>query len=226
MTYFDNYKKRLGSSGNTESDAIKNASADFINNSFADSPTYKIVKIEDVDTEARVITGKDSSNMNLLLKPYKSIAIGSNVVIDGNNWIALDVIEKILYPKALIRRCNESLKWLDESESLIEVPCSVTTLKYNATNDAIYSLEVADGNIFIYAQWNDNTRKIKHSQRFVIGSQVYEIVGIDDLRLVIDNIGVVEFSARLSNKVANDNLTDGLADNSTLKTGSGGDKLW
>jgi hypothetical protein len=232
MTYFDNYKKRLSATGQNEVDAIKNASLDLVNSSFSDSPTYQVINVEGIDTDSRVLTTNDSNKINILFKLDDVINSGSNLVIDGKKWLITDIIKKITHQKAEAQRCNEALKWKNESDIILSHPCVVTTLKYtvNALNTGSRpSIENPEGNVYIYVQLNSETKTVKHSQRFILGSQVYEIIGIDDLRMVQDNVGVIEFTARISNKNVSDDFTGDIADNSKdqgVDGVDGGRVLW
>jgi hypothetical protein len=216
MTYFDDYKNRLSLTGQNESDAIKNDSINFINSSFKNSPTYRIIKVNGIDVDSRVLTGNDSNIIKILFRPDTLIDIGSNLVIEDKKWLITDVVNKVTHPKAEAQRCNEALKWKDNIGNIFNHPCVVTTSKYtvNALNAGNRpSIENPEGNVYIYVQLNDETKNIKHSQRFILGSQVYEIIGIDDLRMIQDNVGVIEFTARISNKNVSDDFSEDIAEN-------------
>lgn len=212
MTYFDKYKKRLQAYGANESDASINANVDLINTVFTKNPSYKSATINGINEDIHFLIGDNSLKGEVVFRPLKTYGVGTEIVIDSNTWLALDAFPHKLYPKVDVGLCNGSLKW-DLSGTIVSQPCHVQTYQYTLEYNQGISLPV--GEIVIFVQSNMNTQQIKHSQRFVLGKQVYEVTGIDDLY----RPGILRMSAKLDLTMDTDDFNNNIADNTSQRGG-------
>jgi len=92
---------------------------------------------------------------------------------DDNVWITYNTESiKSLTADALVERCNNTLRWIDDDGSLNEVPCAITEI-IKQTRDystAGSSLVIPAGFFEIRCQFNEKSNKIKHNQRFLLGN--------------------------------------------------------
>lgn len=103
-----------------------------------------------------------------------------------------------------------------ENGEIISEPCILGyTSKYSNIyyNDAI---NIPQGTVVITAQFNQNTKKIKINDRFLLGNSAYKIKSvIDYLRLetfVKDSQGLIEFEVYLDNTAPDDDFELQIAD--------------
>jgi hypothetical protein len=121
MTYLDDYKARINTSGKNLAESQFNTTARFIEISFADSPFYRVVKVNgtiDLEVQLQDINAiTRSADVQLvqnvlkfmLLKPNNTVDIGDLVELDGQFWMVTDFIsDNPLFPKAKIGKCNST----------------------------------------------------------------------------------------------------------------------
>lgn len=92
---------------------------------------------------------------------------------NDNIWLSYNTEAiKSLTSDALVARCNNTLRWIDEDGSLNEVPCVITEI-IKQTRDystAGSSLVIPAGFFEIQCQFNPKSNKIKANQRFLLGN--------------------------------------------------------
>lgn len=231
MTYFDHYKKRLQVSGNGLGGAFKNSTVDVVNKTFADSPFYRKILVNDVEVEVRLITTKDLGERLILFRPSTTVDVGDRVNIDGESWLVFGFNDNEVYPKAIIRLTNDSLRWKDSEGTLHSQPCLATNEQYTKyeIEPNRYSVNLVRGGVYIYAPLNAETVSIKPSTRFIVGSQVYEVHGVDDMTYRYQGKGLVQVIVQFTTSNDKDDFVNGIADNSAMNgepPTSGGGDLW
>lgn len=104
-----------------------------------------------------------------------SVELGKMYFFDGSYWITINVDKiKTIAQTVIVKRCNEYLRWIDETNgALYEVPC---TLGYLINENRDYAtagsaVVVPSGIIPCIVQYNSSTRTIQPNQRFLFGSQ-------------------------------------------------------
>jgi hypothetical protein len=99
--------------------------------------------------------------------------VGRYYYFDSNWWLVINA-ETIKSPTAtaIIRRCNNTLRWITEDGAVHTVPC-VIEYKINENRDystAGSSMVNPSGIIEIMTQFNPVSNLIKENQRFLIGN--------------------------------------------------------
>ena len=155
-----------------------------------------------------------------------SVDLGKYYYFENNYWVTINVDKiKTLSQTAVVRRCNNMLRWLDETTgALYQIPCA---LGYPIKENRDYStagsaIVVPSGMIDCFVQNNTKVQKIKPNQRFLFGNPnmwtAYRVEGggINNFnnQQTIDNTsaGLTRFS--LSVDFANsttDDFTNGIA---------------
>lgn len=223
MTYFDRYKKRLGALGPSESDSLLNNSINFINREFKNSPSYKLVKINGVDTDVRFLLDEvDSNKCQFIFRPGQGYGIGTYIVDGTDTWIAVEEFDHKLSPGVTAYKCNSELKW-QVGTTIFSYPCYVVSNSFNTRFDGRYDIYVytPTGEVSILVQSNQDTKSIKLSQRFILGSQPFLITGIDDLY----RKGLIRFTANLNQINNQDDFNNKLAENDIPQQREGWDRL-
>lgn len=148
-----------------------------------------------VNTEVRINHAPVSTTGEKLGDDFKELifkdvnhprGIGYKYFFDNNWWITTnsDIYRKSTASTS-IRRCNNTLRWVDDNGNQFTEPC-VIEYKIQANKDyGRATIVIPDGSINIYSQLNTKTRKISPNQRFLFGNVdqwvAYRIFG-DGLR--------------------------------------------
>ena len=107
--------------------------------------------------------------------------IGTRYRFDNSIWIACNTDNtKYVTKSNVIRRCNNVLKYIDNSGNIIEEPCIIEyAMKYSNIyyNDYV---DIPQGTLVVIAQNNQNVKNILINDRFIFDSQVYKIKAKND----------------------------------------------
>jgi hypothetical protein len=132
------------------------------------------------DIVARVNRGIQSSTGLKLGDDFKTLlfkdlsyspTLGKKYYFDSNYWIVtFSETIKNLAVSALVRRCNNTLRWLDENGNYYSEVCAIDYL-LSRPRDEIGTVNpvIPAGYTTILCQQNDRTKTIKGSQRFLFG---------------------------------------------------------
>lgn len=218
MGQFDNYRKRLGWSGNSDMDSYEQSTIHFINDQFAQSSTYMNVPFNGVNTDIRFLRDeKEPDNPHVkraMFKPGTTIQEGSLAVINGDNWLVFESNKHPIYPTAQILQCNENIQWKDQNGTLHTHPCIFLENKKEFFLKDDKLMELSTFQTKVYAPYNTDLLSIHGGLRVIFGNLAYIILGSDNSSHVFDGYGVLNFSVDLTRINPNDDFTNKIADNS------------
>ena len=167
-----------------------------------------------IDPKTGLSLGDDFKNL-LFFNLSGTYLMGERYRFNNSIWITTNTDNyKYVTKSAVVRRCNNELRWIDlKTKQLISEPCIVDyALKY-ANMYYNNTVDITQGTITVYAQYNDNTKKIFVNDRFVLGSQVYKVKSITDtLRSETyeqNTVPTITFQLYVDNIAADDNFTEG-----------------
>lgn len=100
------------------------------------------------------------------------VNIGSKFYFDNNYWLVNNVESiKNFACSAMVKRCNNVLRWCDENGVIYEEPCSIDySLKRPVDSEVSINPMTPEGFIELFAQLNDKTQTIDPNQRFLFGN--------------------------------------------------------
>ena len=196
MSWLDEYKTRLQANSATNAgDYFSNATK--INNIslFKGSPTYRLIQVDGVSTDVRVIQGKDEENVELLFLPDTSMTRGKTAEIDGLYWLLINVIGTDVFPKAKAKLCNSTFPLINttkvlvgyddfgkpaytEADTVTYIPCIAETKMYAGSSDLSEAINLPENKIVITIAYTEH-QTIKINQEFEIYDQFYKIIAID-----------------------------------------------
>jgi hypothetical protein len=229
MNYFDKYNRRLWRFGKNSGESFHNSTINFINTTFHASPTFRVLKVSSIEfpdineIDARVIEIERMGTLReVLFRPRQGLNIGTYVEFEDDTWLAYDKWGSLESAnlKLLIQKCNRILQWKNLDGSVVKFDCvaSATPLgsKSNQGKNDIewnkYDVRLPIGQLFIFVSRNELTKHIRMNQRFIIGSNVYEVFGIDETTLVDKSgFGVIQFTVKISTKHNKDDFETGIA---------------
>lgn len=158
-------------------------------------------------------------DIKTIMTEMDELSMGDIITHNGDNWLTIFLTDDyIAYLKGAMQRCNEKLRWINHNGESIEVDCviSKSPLDRIFLKSTSHDIPIVDGFVYIVCPLNEFTSTIQHKQRFIMGSQVYEITGVDDVTNVIKEKGVIQFIARYGISKSSDNVENKIADNSHL----------
>lgn len=202
MDWFEKHKERHNREGGNIRTAHEIISEKLVQNSIADSPTYKIVEINGEKIEARLLTEKEFSVasgyfvMKLLYKQDYKPRNGQYVVIDGNTWLTVHASDKILAPFNYIRECTHTMTFTMDNERL-SIPCVLDTRiretnKYQQTSFVDLNLN----GLKITIPHNKTNRRIIEKDRILIQDSAWEVQAVDRLSMVKNGDGFIELACK------------------------------
>ena len=224
MGWRDDYRARVNAYGGNIAGSYLGSTKSFINSSFANSPSYRLGKLNGTDIDFLFESGdnkKDQFGEKIFIfRPDTVVYRGDIIQIDSDNFIAFDINDRTsISPRVTGILCDTVLNWKDASGTTYSYPCvtvpyrSVRTIQSDS-----YTLNLAEGHMFAVVQMNTDTQTIALKQRFILGNQVYEISGIDDSNYAYNGKGIIYFTVTVSTKDSrfNDDWVNRIADNSFL----------
>lgn len=155
------------------------------------------------------------------------VELGKQYVFDNSTWLTINTeILKNLTATATIRRCNNTLRWIDEpTGAYYEEPCAIEYMVKEARNYATQGSPfiTPGGFLKIYVQLNERTGKINENQRYLFGNAehwtCYKVIGtgLNDFRndVTFDNTSgkvlVIDLIADFINEELDD-IVNGICD--------------
>lgn len=250
----DKYKNRLNRNGNNLGEVYANNTIAFIEATFSNSPTFRVLDVDSrqfptIDKmDARVVEVERMGTLReVLFRPHQGLNIGTYVKFDNATWLLFDQWgdkDSAKY-KALVEKCNRTLKWKDKNNVVQEVDCiaSQSPLGSKASQGKQdvewnkYDVSLPTGQLYVFFEKSELTSKIIMNQRFIFGSNVYEVFGIDDTSYVDrDGYGIIQLLVKLDVKRDSDDFTNRIAFNDystnvpdvppTGGTGDTGGSIW
>lgn len=227
--YINKYKNRLGRNGNNNGDVFMQNTISFIESTFADSPTYRLVQVDSsqftdikqMDVRVEFVETMGTLK-DLLFKPYEGLNIGTYVNFDNDTWLLFDQWgDRNQYKyRARVTKCNRQLKWIDKDGVTQSIWCNASQTPLGAKsrqdrdniNYNTFDVDMPSGRLYVFAEKNTLTETVHMNQRFVFGNRVYEVVGVDDMTYVDkDGYGVMQFQFALTTIRDGDDFTNGIA---------------
>ena len=182
MTWWTDYQARRGSNRKT---LYVNNMKNTISTEFKNSTSYNLVKINNVDRDVRIVEEssiiKNPNKKRLLCYPNETINIGNIVLWNNENWICTETDNTSENSDVgLISRCNNTLKFYDQSHILHTINCIIVD-KINTTLEDNKYLLTIDCDILVMVSNNEINNLISPNDIFKIGKWSYFVTKPDDI---------------------------------------------
>lgn len=225
------YRERLQTGGlNNVGDVFERNTVEFTNLKFTDSPTHKYIQLEDAngitDSEARIIEVERLGSLReAVFRPYTKVTVGTYLIFDNDKWLIFDNYGAGISPKSIIAVCNRDLNWIDENGDLKSFKCVASSAdigsKSKQSRNEItwnkYDVSLPEGQLFIFVQSNEDTKKIDINQRFILGSKAYEVVGYDDVTSIDrEGNGLIQYTVKVTTLQNGDDIDNQIAVNGRI----------
>lgn len=185
------------------------------------------VRIESlINAETGLKLGDDWKTL-LFKELDHNIELGKHYIFDTNTWLVINTeVIKNLVGTCSIRRCNNTLRWIDEpTGAYYEEPCCIEYLVKEPRDYATAGspFMTPGGFLHITTQFNTRSNLIKQNQRFLFGNPghwtCYKVVGtgLNDFKneqtydIASANILSMDLVANFVNDELDD-ITNGIAD--------------
>jgi hypothetical protein len=217
------YKRRLGAT--SVSEAFINDTIAIINADFTNAPSYRVIKLNGVDEDCTFNLTKESNKREILLRPRKTIEKGMYVLLDTDIYIVTECVPNEIYPKAEIVLCNNTLRWRDTLNVLKQYSCIIKgdsiSINGDVTGDKRLVMD-SMAELKIVVPYNDETKTIEPTQRFVFDGQAFDVTGIDRITDVYKDKGLITLTVKATAKTDTDDVATGVADDSGNSNWGGG----
>lgn len=206
------YEKMIGATNTSATQAYINDTIIHMNDIFDKSPSFKQILIDGTQTDCIINHTKKSSVLNLLFRPKSVLNKGMYALVGADTYMITEFTPNEIYPKAILELCNSNLKWKDVSGVLKEYKCIIKRDAYTEKEDR--QVYTSDTELLVMVQYNDDTKAIKPTQRFLFGDNAYEVIQIDSVTNVYNNIGFIKLGVKSVSLTNTDDKTNQVADNS------------
>lgn len=170
------------------------------------------VRLSDITTPSATSTKKSDDFKEILFSDPKItyIPVGAKIKTMGSTWLVINPSNmSSARTTAVIARCNTSYNSYNEYGALVTEPIYVERASMLGNDDFTkQNLVLIDGYYNVICQLNDNTRKLGHNQRIMLGTMPYHITGFTDFIQEFTgdrtSVHLLSFTARLEEVTAND----------------------
>lgn len=145
-----------------------------------------------------------------------TVNLGTYYRFSDAYWLTINTEELNLISKnVIVRRCNNVMKWEDESGNIYSYPCilayDVTAGSPRVDNDVI----TPNNRIMLIVQANQDTTLLKVNMRFIFGDRPFKIISLNNY--MIDEINGVQnilyYQVQLDEILPWDDFDNGIAYN-------------
>lgn len=228
---FEQYTKRVTSHSENLRGRYERDTEQFINENFADSPTYRRIDVyregESLgEYEVRVNMIERMGNIrSIMLRPNTDLNVGNMAMFESRTWLLFDKFGYVdSGVKLTAMRTNYNLKWIDPDGLFHSKRCyasssdigskskqSRATIEFNK-----YDVRLPFGQLYVFLETTEHTKKIDLNHRFIINDIVYETIGIDNTTHVEDGYGIIQLTIKRVTKRHEDDFELGIAFNDYL----------
>ena len=170
-TYIEDFKERLETGFENSSDWF----------TIQEETSFGSEEYQDVDARINYViaaeTGEkmsDDFKMLWFRDTDHTVKLGTMFYFNDNYWLCINTERiKSLTTAVTIKRCNNTLRWMDSDGGIYNVPCTMAdplvreNRDYATTGSAVVNVS---GVIEVMVQFNLKTNKIKANQRFLFGN--------------------------------------------------------
>lgn len=172
----DYYRKIQGLNGtNTRKEADLRLIKSELTRDFYNSIDCESVEINGEDSDLLITKSADATIKNITSKPDDALYLGDIVNWCDTNWIVdtIDADNRITN-HGKMRRCNVTLKWLDENRVVHAYPgfCEDAT-KYGEGVTGGKIMQVPDFQIKVKVHLDEHSVKINRNKRFLLDASQY-----------------------------------------------------
>ncbi|MGD6876776.1 hypothetical protein [Bacillus infantis] len=177
---------------------------------FESSPSYKLVKVNGIDTDSIVYTDSQYDEKTIIFKPDSIVDIGSVVEFNEKQYLLISFFESDLTPKGELKLCNSTLP-IQSGKTRVLIghdrdgrpvykdmysvdkmePCIAETRIQSSSGNE--QLPLPDGHLKITLKYQE-ADNIQPNKQFSMYGNTFKITDVD-LTKVINGKGIMIVSA-------------------------------
>jgi hypothetical protein len=204
--------------GNTNAERVKNNMINLISREFSSSPSYHEVLRNNIPQGIQILDEnaitKNPNKKRVLCKPEEDINTGDEILWNNQYWLCTNIdSDKEIYPKGIIERCNNTLKWQTSTGEVKSYPCIISdksSTYSDGTSETKYII-LSDDQILITVQNNSDTLQLALDHRFIFNHSKNDIYKLSKVQSLIQE-GILYLTMTKDQYGANDRLDLNLAD--------------
>lgn len=170
------------------------------------------IRFADITTPSASSSKKTDDFKEILFADPKIayIPVGAKIKTMGSTWLVINPSNiASAQTTAVVARCNTSYNSYNEYGALVTEPIYVEKASMLGNDDLTkQNLVLVDGHFNVICQLNENTKKLGHNQRIMLGSMPYHITGFTDFIQEFsgdrNSVHLLNFTARLEEVTQND----------------------
>lgn len=161
----------------------------FLSDCFENSPNYRLIDYNLTNTQYKTFIMDYDTDKNLIgykklvSYPYdiQKFFVGDYVYFNSNYWLVFAIDNQFIYNiRGQIKRCNNTIKWIDTNDIIRSYPCVMDNKINNSDLDQNANIIIPQGGIICYLQLNEFTNTIKINDRFIFGKQAFKVNALID----------------------------------------------
>lgn len=215
MDWIERYIKRLDDKGSNKTEALFNKTKFMVNNQFDTSPSFTVVKVNDVETDSIVNNMTKYNEKSVIFRPDTVINIGSVVDYKDKKYLLMSFIDDEIYPKGEIQLCNSTFPIKEKGQKILIGRDELNRPVYESDNDKVINIPcivkmneatiaIADVNkpinllnnvLYITIPYTES-ESIDYDQEFEMYNAIYRIIRIDTSKS-INKIGLMKLTAEM-----------------------------
>lgn len=152
------------------------------------------------------------------------LPIGAKILTMGSTWIVTNPANiSTPSPTVFVTRCNTSFNSFDDYGNIVTEPIYLIKDFMTGNEDLPKKNQELMGGYFnAVCQLNDNTRRLDHNKRFILGSKAYHITGfvdfIEEFSGNRESVHLLYFTCRLEEPTELDDVTENYIANGKNRT--------
>lgn len=184
-----------------------------------DSPSCRMVKINGKDQVVMIVHKAELNQKKIFSLPGEHLVHGGIVDFCDSKWLICEMDgDNIIYDKAIMKRCNHVLRWINKDGELIERWCVVEDgTKYLIGEKQKQFITIGDARIAVTLAKDVETMRLERGARFIVDDPdadeklVYEITKSNRMYNMYDGIGVYRYILHECTLEDGDNISQGIA---------------
>jgi len=172
-----------------------------INRRLPDSPSSHVVAINGLDQQVGIIGRSQLDEKWITSMPGETLPHGGLVNYSDAVWLIIELdVEKEVYQRGIMQRCNHKLRWINKAGQLVEKWCIVEDgTKYLIGEKVVSLMTVGDSRIAVTVGKDADTIELGRGARFLIDDpdvenpSVYQITKANRFFNTSNDEGVFRF---------------------------------
>lgn len=151
------------------------------------------------------------------------LPLGAKIKAMGSTWLAVDPSNiSSVNTTSVVARCNASYNDFDDYGNVVTEPIVISKVTMSGNDDSLRkNLVLMEGYFNVTCQLNDNTRRLGHNQRLILGTKAYHISGYTDFIQEFTgnrNVHILTFTVHLEEPTENDDVSENFIANAKTRS--------